>query len=92
MSLPQDITRRVERDFPQESGAVLSRLLQLRRDSETYFSDRLLRCLVYAAHGDTSRIEPLIELGHQDYRDLIVAAECNKEWEHIRDMNQPFTE
>jgi hypothetical protein len=92
MNLPEDITSRVEREFPQESGTVLSLLLELRRDSATFSSDRLLRCLVYAAHGDSSRLEPLIERAHQDYRDLIVAAECNQEWEHIRDMNQPFTE
>ncbi len=92
MNLPQDIIARVERDFPQESGVVLARLLKLRRESDTFSSDRLLRCVVYSSHGDIARIEPLIELGHQDYRDLIVSAECNKEWEHIRDMNQPFTE
>ena len=92
MTLPEDIINRVQRDFPQESGTVLARLLQLRRESDTFSSDRVLRCVVYSSHGDASRIELLIELGHQDYRDLIVSAECNKDWEHIRDMNQPFAE
>jgi hypothetical protein len=92
MSIPEDITARVQRDFPQESGTVLARLLKLRRENETFSSDRLLRCVVYSAHGDASRIEPLIELGLRDYRDLIVSAECNEEWKHVRDMNQPFTE
>jgi len=70
MNIPQDIINRVQRDFTQESGAVLARLLQLRRESDTFASDRLLRCVVYSSHGDASRIELLIELGHRDYRDL----------------------
>ena len=90
MNLPQDIIAQVERDFPLESGTVLARLLKLRCKSNTFSSDRLLRCVVYSSHGDMTRIEPLIELAHQDYRDLIVSAECNKECEHIRDMDQPF--
>ena len=92
MTIPKDIVNRVQRDFPHESGGVLARLLQLRGESDTFSSDRLLRCVVYSAHGDASRIEALIDLGHQDYRDLIVSAECNGDWEHIRDMNQPFTQ
>ena len=92
MDIPQDIINKVRRDFPQESASVLVRLLKLRRESNTFASDRLLRCLVYSSHGDASRIQPLIEVGRHDYRDLIVSAECDEQWEHIRDMNQPFTE
>ena len=90
MSIPQDIISRVRQDFPQDSGTILSRLLALQREGGDFASERLLRCLIYAARCDVSRIEPLIELGRQDYRDLIVAAECNEQWEHVRDMNQPF--
>ena len=89
MNIPPDIVNRVQRDFPHDSGTVLARLLELRREVGDFASDRLIRCLVFAARGDTSRIEPLIECARNDPRDLIVSGEC-EDWKTVRDLTQPF--
>ncbi len=90
LSIPQDIITRVERDYPNDSGLVLHRLAALRREDSGLFSDRILRCIVQAAEGSISRMEPLVELARQDCRDLIVAAEYDAEWKQLRDLSEPF--
>ena len=90
MKIPQDIIVRVEREFPHESGGVLQRLVTLRREDARLFSDRILRCIVQAAGGSASRVEPLIQLARTDYRDLIVAAQYDAQWNPLRDLSQPF--
>jgi hypothetical protein len=90
MSIPEDIVTRVERDFPHDSGTVLQRFVMLHREDAALFSYRILRCVVQAAGGSVSRLEPLIELARKDYRDLIVAAEYDADWKRLRDLSEPF--
>ena len=83
--------RRVERDFPATSGTVLKRLLSLRREDSGLFSDRVLRCMIFAAHGDPDRLDALVELARKDPRDVIVAAEYDADSNKLRNFDEPFT-
>ena len=90
MHLRSDVVNRVRHDFPAGSGPLLQRLLDLHREDGRLFSDRVLRCIVFAAHGDRDRLEALIELAREDYRDVIVAAEYDLQLNKVRDFEQPF--
>lgn len=53
--------------------------------------DRLLRCIVFGAQGNESRLRQLMELVRQDFRDVIMAAEYDElGLRRLRDFNQPF--
>ena len=53
-------------------------------------SDRIVRCIVFVANGDLTRLENAIDLAKEDYRDLIVWAEYNENNERVRDLTNPF--
>lgn len=84
--------RKVERDFAATSGTVLKRLLNLRREDSGLFSDRVLRCMIFAAQCDPDRLDALVELARNDPRDVIVAAEYDADWNKLRSFDEPFTD
>ena len=90
--LPNDIVARVRRDFGERADAVLSLLLGCRRvGSSDHIDDRLVRCIVFTARGDESRVGQLIELGRQDYWEVISAAEFDdSHFRQLRDFDRPF--
>ena len=92
--LPPDVVAQLGRDFGDRAALVAAMLLTGRRlGSSDYISDRLVRCIVFAAHGDESRVQPLIELKRLDFRDVIVAAEYDAlAMRQLRDFNRPFGE
>lgn len=90
--LPIDVQERVDQDFGKSADAISNLLLASRRiGSPDYFGDRLLRCFVFAAQGNESRLRQLIELARQDFRDVIIAAEYDElGLRRLRDFNHPF--
>lgn len=67
--VPPDIVARIRRDFgADEVGRILPLLEDLR-------SDRLERCALFLAEGSMPRLKSAIKLGHEEYRDLILAAQ-----------------
>jgi hypothetical protein len=90
--LPPDIVDPVLHDFTGQAQPVLGLLSACRRvGGPDYFGDRLVRCVVFAARGDESRIRQLIELGRQDFRNVIMAAEYDVPGvRRLRDFNRPF--
>lgn len=92
--LPPDIVSRVHQDFGSRADAVLDFLRDCRHSGNSdYLCDRFVRCIVFAARGEESRIPQLIGLMRQDFRDVIMAAEYDTNTlvpRRLRDFNFPF--
>ena len=58
--------------------------------SAGFINDHLVRCIVWAARGDESKVPGLIALGRRDYRDLIMASEYDEFNRQIRDLSVSF--
>ncbi len=86
--LPLDVMARLNSDFGDRTDAAAAILLACRQIG--HIDDRLVRCIVYAARGDESRVRDLIELAQQDYRDVIVAGEYDEAMRQIRDLRVSF--
>jgi hypothetical protein len=68
------------------SQAILDLLLACR-----CIGNGLVRCIIFAAGGDESRIRQLIDLERQDFRDVIVATEYDAvRLQRLRDFNRSF--
>lgn len=92
MPLPADIRRRIARDFgPADASALLVDIEAHRTADPKIFSDRIVRCVVYVAHGDLETAGRAIAMALADARDLIVWAEYdNKFDQQLRDLNVAF--
>ena len=89
--LPPDVLERLTRDFGDGADAVAA-LLQARRQigSADFLGDRLVRCIIHAAAADAQRVQPLLDLERQDYRDVIVAGEYDRAVHQVRDLRASF--
>jgi hypothetical protein len=88
---PPDIVARAQRDFGPQADLVLDALRTSRSTIGERIGDRLARCIIFAAKGDTQRVTALIESWRQDYRDVIMAAEYDELGVlRLRDLNRPF--
>ena len=83
--LDPDILARVPHDFPP--GDVTGRLAQL---AEASTCQRILRCIVFAARGHPWYFDYLCKLAMIDYRDVIMAAEYEREGARLYDFNKPL--
>jgi hypothetical protein len=81
---PQDIVDRIIQDFDADAIGQIHLWL------EDLGSDRLARCALFLARGSMEELKGAVELGRTDYRDLIVAAEYDRQDTHLRDFNRPF--
>jgi hypothetical protein len=89
--LPLDVMDRLNTDFGDRADAVAALLLAGRQiGSADCIGDRLVRCIVCAARGDESKVQHLIELTRQDYRDVIIAGEYDEAMRQIRDLSVSF--
>jgi len=89
--LPEDVVNRVREEYKERADEVLLLLLARREiGSGEFFGDRLIRCVVFAAKGNLSRISELIALGLRDYRDLIMAGEYDHKSNRRRDLTASF--
>ena len=81
---PQDIIDRVVHDFPADVIGQVHLLL------EDLKSDRLSRCALFLAKDSIKKLEEMVSVGKEDYRDLIVAAEYDSFRIQLRDFNRAF--
>lgn len=89
--LPLDIVDRIRQDFGNQAEVALALLLDCRKAAgPDFIGDRLVRCIVFAARGDESRLLELIELERRDFRDVIMTAEYDVLGNQLRDLNLPF--
>ena len=85
-----DIESRVRTDFPEkdrESAVCVLRKLVAELDRE---GPRVLRCVLFLAHGELPRLIHNAEQARLDYRDVIYWAEYDEQDRQLWDFNQPF--
>jgi len=92
-ALPSDVEARIRTMFPEQSAKTIQTLTQLRYEDSELFGDRIVRCIVFCTwHYPKSDLESWIRQARTDYRDLIVAAEYDRNDTQLRDFNRPFTD
>jgi hypothetical protein len=90
MPLATDIANRIKQDFPAIEVQPVTELL-IEFQESTQSGERILRCLLYVAHGQFNHLADAVALARLDFRDLIVS-EYDPSLQRIRDFNQPFDE
>jgi hypothetical protein len=89
--LSRDGLDRLTRDFGDRADPVAALLVFPRRSGgEDFLDDHLVRCIVHAASGDEQRVEKLLDLARQDYRDVILAGEYDDAMRQVRDLRDTF--
>ena len=87
MPMPADIFEQVKADFPAaDIPSVLTRLESASR------SERVLRCIVFAARGHPWYFDFLCRLAKIDARDVIMAAEYERLGDRLYDFTKPIPE
>lgn len=95
--LPEDIKEFIRENFQAEDYLKATMLLY---DYESTYTQnykfkttsfRLSRCLLYLSAGDIERLREEIK-NSGDYRDLIMAAEYDRNYRMMRNFNNPFGE
>ena len=91
MTLPDDIIARVQQDYPaQEDRDTALRILKA-LDAE--MTARVLRCVIFAAHGDMGMLKKMEALARADWRDVVMNAEYEYPSDRrLRDFDKPFGE
>lgn len=85
MAIACDILAQLQHDFPAADAAGLIERLEFASSSE-----RVQRCIVWAARGHPWYFEFLCQLARIDYRDVILVAEYERFGEHLYDFSQPI--
>ncbi|SFJ46176.1 hypothetical protein [Planctomicrobium piriforme] len=85
MELSPDILEQLKTDFPPEQ--VPEVILQLRNE---LISERVQRCIVFAARGHRWYLDFLCKQAAVDYRDVIMAAEYERFGTRLYDFNRPI--
>jgi hypothetical protein len=87
MKMAADIVEQVRRDF--DASEVDARLDQLARATST---ERVRRCIAFAARGHAWYFDYLCKLASIDFRDVIKAAEYTREDDRLYDFSRPISE
>lgn len=88
--LPDDVRRRIDRDFAGEAWYEATRLLEALGGSP-----RVLRSLLVLAAGDYPELERFARCAERDWRDVVFWAEYEdheaERPRRIRDLGEPLT-
>ncbi len=87
MNVAPDIVAQVQTDFPPE---VVDEVLQTLSAASS--SERIQRCVVFAARGHPWRFRFLCKLAKDDFRDVIMNAEYDRHDTHLYDFNKSIPE
>lgn len=87
MELRPDIVAQATADFPPEKVGEVLEQLQVASSSE-----RIQRCIVFAARGHPWRFQFLCKLAKDDFRDVIMNAEYDRHDARLYDFNKPIPE
>lgn len=90
MALPEDIVSKVRRDFSEDEEISILQLLSEYQQQHPDHSVRILRCIVFLAHGSFEKFAEAVALAKLDWRDLIVLAENDGWSDRRRNLNEPF--
>lgn len=92
MALADDILAKIRQDFPGgEMLPVIEIITGLQKEDGQLFTDRILRCILFMAHGRFDALADAVALARLDPRDLIVNAEYDGHFgARHRDLGLPF--
>jgi hypothetical protein len=85
--LAADILERVRRDFAGEDLAAAEELLEAYQGPEI---SRISRCVLHLADGALSKLRYFLKLAQEDYRDVILFAEYDRNNQRIRNFTSGF--
>ena len=90
MEITKDIAKKIEELFPETEWPMVKELVANAKIHDGELADdRLRRCVVFASEGSMEKLNSYLDLLKDDFRDVIVAGECN-DWVQVRDLNKPF--
>lgn len=95
ITFKEDISTKIKSDFKESAEEALNLLTIAISKTEELHTDRIIRCIVFLAHGNTMELKKYIALAAADPRDIISAAEYDysenlSKTTRIRDFNQAF--
>lgn len=95
MILKKDISNRIHSDFKKSSNEATEILQKGVSKTDYLKSDRVIRCILFSADGNLTKLKQNIEYAIIDWRDVVFWAEYsnlegNKTPKRIRDFNRTF--
>ena len=93
--LAEDIRKRIEADFGNEAGKQVEADIESFIDSYhgvygTHPADRIVRCIVHLAKGNSEALRHNMKAALGDWRDVIYWAEYDSKDKRIFDFSLPF--
>ena len=85
-----DITPKLKQDFGPNLSRARELLADFYAESKGNVSDRLVRAIIYLAHGDLEELSRVIGVARIDYRDVLWQAEYEGGEVRLRDFNKSF--
>ena len=97
MILKDDINRRIETDFREQSNEVVEILKNAIEKTEHLKTDRIIRCIIFLSKGNLNELLKNIEVAINDPRDIMLWAEYEKlsedfNYKRKRDFDNTFEE
>ncbi|MDF0718259.1 hypothetical protein PY092_19005 [Muricauda sp. 334s03] len=95
MTFKEDIQQRIKLDFKDSAGKAIELLSNAISETDYLKTDRVIRCIIFLAHGDINNLEKYIDNAVFDTRDVMLWAEYEKlegelNFKRIRDFNKTF--
>jgi len=91
----EDIIQRIKSDFKDLADTVIAILQESISKTDYLKTERIIRCIIYLAHGDISKLRKYIDNAIFDPRDVMLWAEyenlkADQTPKRIRDFNKTF--
>ena len=97
MKFKEDIVRKINTDFEENSKQALEILKNAIVKTDYIKTDRVIRCIIFLSKGNIGDLNKFIEKAIYDPRDVMFWAEYEKingkiEFKRLRDLNKTFEE
>ena len=95
MTFKEDITRRINTDFGENSKQAFETLKNAIEKTDYLKTDRVIRCIIFLSKGSIDDLNKYIETATFDTRDVMLWAEYEKldgdlNYKRHRDFNNTF--
>lgn len=95
MTFKEDITRKINTDFGENSEQVLEMLKNAIANTDYLKTDRIIRCIIFLSKGNIDNLNKFIETAIYDSRDVMLWAEYEMlngktKFKRLRDFNKTF--
>lgn len=97
MTFKEDITRRINTDFGENSNQAFETLKNAIEKTDYLKTDRVIRCIIFLSKGSIDDLNKYIETATFDTRDVMLWAEYEKldgdlNYKRHRNFNNTFEE